>query len=100
MSHLSAQSVKDSIKYNFNIDSLRADDRLLFEQYKDSFDAQLLDFMLTFSGLDTSLADMDRRSHVEVGFDFASKVLVNGRYCILTDYRSVSECRSIITKKG
>jgi hypothetical protein len=90
-SHLSAQSVKDSIKYDFNIDSLSADDRLLFNQYKDSFDAQLLDFMFTFSGLDTSVADMDRRSHVEVGLDFASKVLVNGRYCILTDYRSVSD---------
>ena len=66
-----------------NIDSLSADDKILFELYKDTFDIELQNFLVAFRRadlkLDTTISEIDKRSHVEIGVDFVSRVLINGR---------------------
>jgi hypothetical protein len=80
-----AQAKSDTIPGYINFDSLSIDDKALLEKYKDVFENDLQDFLDIFnntphkSRIDTSCYDMDRSSHVEVGLDFLSSNLINGR---------------------
>src|ERR1019366_2504609 len=67
-----------------NLDSLNADDKALLLLYKDSFDRDVQDFMFVITDskkmkFDTTVYSMDKSSHAEVGLDFVSRILANGR---------------------
>ena len=78
------QAITDSIPSFINFDSLSLDDKALLTKYKDVFEDDFHDFLDIFndspkSKIDTTVYDMDRSSHVEVGLDFVSSNLINGR---------------------
>lgn len=85
MANQSRASVADSSKYKIiSLDSLSDEDMALLEEYKDSFMAEVKEIKsaMLFKKLkpiDTTVALMNRSSHVEIGLDFASRVLSNGR---------------------
>ncbi len=67
-----------------NLDSLSADDKALLQQYKDSFDQDILNVLALFGNVrlpktDTTVYDMDRSSHAEAGPGFASRIMIYGR---------------------
>jgi hypothetical protein len=81
---IQGQTVTDTIPSFINFDSLSLDDKALLYKYKDVFEDDLHDFLDIFadsskSKIDTTVYDMDRSSHVEVGLDFVSRNLINGR---------------------
>lgn len=81
---LSAQNNTLAAASIINLDSLSDEDFALLEEYKDSFQNDLRDFMGFFNryksgGRDTMVSFMDRRSHLELGLDFQSRLLINGR---------------------
>ena len=75
----------DSSQYKIiSLDSLSDEDFALLEEYKDSFmtEVQQIKSTLLFKKqkpIDTTVALMNKSSHVEIGLDFTSKVLSNGR---------------------
>jgi len=82
--HVSAQNTSDTIPLFISFDSLSLDDKALMDKYKDVFENDLEDFLDIFntspkSKIDTTVYDMDRSSHVEIGLDFISRNLINGR---------------------
>lgn len=85
MAHLSAAAMVDSTQYKIiSFDSLSEEDFALLEEYKDSFlsEVALIKSNLLFKKqkpIDTTVALMNKSSHVEIGLDFTSKVLSNGR---------------------
>lgn len=67
-----------------NLDSLSAEDKALLGQYKDDFNREMEDILFLMDNkkhkpIDTSVYNMDHRSHAEIGLDFLSSILVNGR---------------------
>ena len=75
---------KGPVLRTVNLDSLNADDKALLLLYKDSFDQDVQDFMFVIADskkvkVDTTVYNMDKSSHVEIGLDFASRILSNGR---------------------
>lgn len=67
-----------------NLDSLSEEQKALLIEYKDSFEDDLHNVLDVFYGaekkrFDTTVYDMDRSSHVEIGLDFVSSNLINGR---------------------
>ena len=81
---LHGQSLNATPPKILNLDSLSNEDKDMLIEYLDSFKndlAEVLDvFNLNKKGSpDTSVFDMDHRSHIEIGLDFASRILVNGR---------------------
>ena len=94
-SGLCAQSLNDNPSKILNLDSLSAEDKDLLIQYQDSFKNDLSEVLDVFNlnkkaSIDTSVFDMDHRSHVEVGIDFASRILVNGRIIQLSTTKGKS----------
>ena len=79
----SAQKKTDTSPPSVNLDSLSENDKILFEMYKDTFDIELQNFLAAFRvadlKIDTTISEMDKKSHVEIGVDFVSRVLINGR---------------------
>lgn len=75
----------DSTKHQItSLDSLSPEDLALLDEYKDSFDIELQDFkdllkVYRKKQIDTSVAQIDHSSHAEIGLDFASRLLSNGR---------------------
>ncbi|MFN8287279.1 MAG: hypothetical protein U0V74_11020 [Chitinophagales bacterium] len=66
------------------LDTLSAEDLALLEEYKDSFDLELEDFKMLLKDyrkrqIDTSVSQLNRASHMEIGMDFVSRLLSNGR---------------------
>jgi len=85
---LRAQVLSDSLPKILNLDSLSADDQELLSQYQDSFKNDFYTVLDVFNingkpKEDTSVFDMDRSSHAEVGLDFVSRELINGRIIAL-----------------
>lgn len=81
---VSGQKINPGTVVPLRLDSLSDEDLALFEEYKDSFQNDLKDFMEVFNrqnkgGRDTTVSYMDRRSHAELGLDFQSRMLINGR---------------------
>jgi len=78
-------SVTDSTKYKFiSLDSLSDEDMAMLEEYKDSFMAEVKEIKSAMlykklKPIDTTVALMNKASHVEISLDFASRVLSNGR---------------------
>lgn len=67
-----------------SLDSLSEEDLALLEEYKDSFDLELEDFKVLLKDyrrhqVDTTVSQMNRSSHMEIGLDFVSRLLSNGR---------------------
>ncbi len=68
-----------------NLDSLSVEDSLLLEEFKDDFLAEVNDIRSAFSkkklfpSIDTSINNMNRLSHVEIGLDIAGPIYSNGR---------------------
>ena len=75
----------DSVQYKIiSLDSLSDEDFALLEEYKDSFmkEVTIIKSALLFKKqkpLDTTVTLMNKLSHVELGLDFASHILSNGR---------------------
>lgn len=80
--NLTADSTKHKLSF---LDSLSAEDLALFNEYKDSFDLIFDDVKDVFNKykrqipFDTSVVNMNKSSHMEIGLDFSSRVLSNGR---------------------
>lgn len=75
----------DSSKYKtISLDSLSDEDFALLEEYKDSFLTEVKEIKAVFiknkrKPIDTTVAHMNKSSHVEIGLDFTSRALSNGR---------------------
>lgn len=84
-SHFVINFPADSSKHKiFSLDSLSDEDKALLEEYRDSFlleveDIKTVFYKKKFKAIDTSVAFINRSSHVEVGLDFVSRILSNGR---------------------
>jgi hypothetical protein len=76
---------QDSTKYKIiSLDSLSDEDKALLEEYRDSFLLEVEDIKNVFykkklKSIDTSVAFLNRSSHLEIGLDFMSRILSNGR---------------------
>lgn len=81
---IAQQPVSGSNSYQLNLDSLSDEDAALLEMYRDSFLSELADMKMVLrqirkKPIDTTVALMNAKSHVEISTDVQGPVYANGR---------------------